>query len=281
MSRSPSDTRTQEQIREHYEIEKSLASRLRNSTKQQRETLYSAVYEELFARVPHHLMLTRKNSTSLREGAIKRQLAYLNMFLEPDDVFLEIGPGDCALSFTVAKQVALTFAVDVSETITGNDEQPDNFRLVISDGTSIPVPALSISFAYSNQLMEHLHPDDATEQLHNVFDALKPGGRYLCVTPSPLNGPHDISAGFDDTATCFHLKEYTVSELATLFRNAGFRDVGVVTGFGGRFFRCPLPVATGAEKLVRLLPTKWAKAVAGVPLVRNVLYPRVIGTKPV
>ncbi len=281
MSRSLSDTRTQEQIREHYEIEKSLASRLRNSTKQQRETLYSAVYEELFARVPHHQMLTRKNSTSLREGAIKLQLAYLNMFLEPDDVFLEIGPGDCALSFAVAKQVALTFAVDVSETITGNDEQPDNFRLVISDGTSIPVPALSISFADSYQLMEHLHPDDATEQLHNVFDALKPGGRYLCVTPSPLNGPHDISAGFDDTATCFHLKEYTVSELATLFRSAGFSDVGVVTGFGGRFFRCPLPVATGAEKLVRLLPAKWAKAVAGAPLVRNVLYPRIIGTTPV
>jgi SAM-dependent methyltransferase len=281
MSRSLSDTRTQEQIREHYEIEKSLATRLRNSTKQQRETLYSAVYEELFARVPHHLMLTRKSSTSLREAAINRQLAYLNMFLEPDDVFLEIGPGDCALSFAVAKQVALTFAVDVSETITGNDEQPDNFRLVISDGTSIPVPAQSISFAYSNQLMEHLHPDDATEQLHNVFDALKPGGRYLCVTPSPLNGPHDISAGFDDTATCFHLKEYTVSELATLFRSAGFIDICVVTGFGGRFFRCPLAVATGAEKLVRLLPAKWARAVAGAPLVRNVLYPRVIGTKPV
>jgi hypothetical protein len=129
--------------------------------------------------------------------------------------------------------------------------------------------------------MEHLHPDDATEQLHNVFDALKPGGRYLCVTPSPLNGPHDISAGFDDTATCFHLKEYTVSELATLFRSAGFIDICVVTGFGGRFFRCPLAVATGAEKLVRLLPAKWARAVAGAPLVRNVLYPRVIGTKPV
>ena len=281
MSRSLADTRTPEQIREHYEIEKSLASRLRNSTKQQRETLYSAVYEELFARVPHHLQLTRKNSTSMREGAINRQLAYLIKFLDPDDVFLEIGPGDCALSFAVAKLVAKTYAVDVSETITDNDEQPDNFKLVISDGTSIPVPAHSISFAYSYQLMEHLHPDDATEQLNNVFDALKPGGRYLCVTPNPLNGPHDISAGFDDKATCFHLKEYTVSELAAVFRSAGFSDVGVVTGFGGHFFRFPLAIVTGVEKLVGLLPTKWTKAVAGAPLVRNVLYPRIIGTKPV
>lgn len=281
MSRSLSDTRSQDQIREHYEIEKSLASRLRHSTKDERQTLYSEVYEELFTRVPHHQQLTRKNSANLRQGAIDRQLAYLRKFLGPDDVFLEIGAGDCALSFAVAELVSRTVAVDVSETITGNDAQPDNFELVISDGTSIPVPALSISFAYSYQLMEHLHPDDATEQLHNVFNALRPGGRYLCVTPSPLNGPHDISAGFDDVATCFHLKEYTVRELAALFRNAGFDDVGVVTGFAGRFFRWPLSLVTSAEKLIGLLPARWAKAVARAPLARNVLYPRIIGTKPV
>lgn len=143
-----------------------------------------------------------------------------------------------------------------------------------------PIADLTLLW-HLTKLMRRIQPDDATEQLHNVFYALKPGGRYLCVTPSPLNGPHDISAGFDDTASCFHLKEYTVSELATLFRGTGFSDIGVVMGFGGRFFRCPLPVVTGAEKLVSLLPAKWAKAVAGAPLVRNVLYPRLIGTKPV
>ena len=69
--------------------------------------------------------------------------------------------------------------IDLADTTT-------NFELIISDGISIPVPAGSIDFAYSNQLMEHLHPDDAESQLENVFTALRPGGAYLCITPNRL-----------------------------------------------------------------------------------------------
>jgi len=207
-------------------------------------------------------------------------MAWLNKLLGRSDVFLEVGAGDCSLTFEIARLVEKAYAVDVSETITGNDESPDNFELVISDGTSIPVPPSSISFAYSFQLMEHLHPDDAIEQLRNVFIALASGGRYLCVTPNRLNGPHDISAGFDDVATGFHLKEYTVSELVALFHSVGFRNIRAVVGFSGHFFKCPFPLVTGFEKLVGLLPRTWAKAVAKAPLARNVLYPRVIGRKP-
>ena len=279
-SKSNIETRSEEQIREHYEIEKALASKLRESTRDDRRTLYTSLYEDLFRRVPHHQQLTRKQSESLRQAAINRQLAYLNKFLDRDDVFLEIGAGDCALTFEVARLVERVYAVDVSETITDNDELPANFDLVISDGTSIPVPANSISFAYSFQLMEHLHPDDAVEQLRNVFSVISPGGRYLCVTPSRLNGPHDISAGFDDIATGFHLKEYTVSELALLFRSVGFCDLLSVIGFRGRFFRCPLSIVIGIEKAVSLFPRKWAKGMAKARLVRNILYPRVIGRKP-
>ena len=79
--------------------------------------------------------------------------------------------------------------------------------------------------AFSNQLMEHLHPDDALEQLTQIIAALAPGGRYLCVTPNRLNGPHDVSRGFDTTATGLHLHEYTVRELAGIMKKAGFRRV--------------------------------------------------------
>ena len=55
----------------------------------------------------------------------------------------------------------MVYAVEVSEEITGNLAFPRNVRLLLSDGTSIPVPDASVAVAYSNQLMEHLHPDDA------------------------------------------------------------------------------------------------------------------------
>jgi hypothetical protein len=79
--------------------------------------------------------------------------------------------------------------------------------------------------AFSNQLMEHLHPDDALQQLRNIYDALAPGGTYICLTPNGLTGPHDISRYFDPVASGFHLKEYTCGELMALFKRVGFKSV--------------------------------------------------------
>jgi SAM-dependent methyltransferase len=115
------------------------------------------------------------------------------------------------------------YALDVSAEITRTDTLPANFSLILSDGTTIDVPPDSITVAYSNQLMEHLHPDDALEQLSNIYRALAPGGIYICVTPNRLTGPHDISRHFDPVATCLHLKEYTNTELMALLRRVGFR----------------------------------------------------------
>jgi predicted SAM-dependent methyltransferase len=51
--------------------------------------------------------------------------------------------------------------------------------------------------------MEHLHPDDAFEQLKQIYTALTPGGLYICTTPNRLTGPHDVSKYFDETAAGF------------------------------------------------------------------------------
>lgn len=61
--------------------------------------------------------------------------------------------------------------------------------------------------------MEHLHPDDAYEQLQEIYNALIPGGIYICITPNRLSGPHDVSQYFDSIATGFHPKEYTTVEM--------------------------------------------------------------------
>ena len=67
------------------------------------------------------------------------------------------------------------------------------------------------------------------EQLRNLFAAIAPGGSYFCVTPSRLNGPHDVSKYFDTVARGFHLKEYTVTELEQLFRGVGFKRIQAYT----------------------------------------------------
>ncbi len=247
------DSRSPAQVAEHYTIEKQLARQLLLAPRDARRHLYRSLYDELFRRVPHHTQLTQKASPERSLAMVERQLRFLRRFLGPGRSFLEIGPGDCALSLAVAPLAKRVYAVDVSEEITRASHHPANFQLILSDGCSIPVPARTIDIAYSNQLMEHLHPDDALEQLRNVYTALKPGGIYICITPNAVNGPHDVSAGFDRVATGFHLKEYRIAELRRLFLEVGFSRVQAYAE-AGRLIRVPIASLLAFESILAALP---------------------------
>lgn len=265
---------------EHYEIEKALARRLREGTRAERQHLYSSVYDELFRRVPGHPQLVRKAHRDDAPGyGWLLEWKFLEPFVSQRTVFMEIGPGDCALSFRVCPLAGKVYGVDVSAEITKHGAAPENFELIISDGCSIPVPPGSVDVVYSNQLMEHLHPDDAAEQLRNIYTALRPGGIYACVTPNRLNGPHDISRGFDATATGLHLKEYTNGELDGLFRAAGFRAVVPFAGSKGRYLSLPMPLVRGCERALGRLPQRVGTVMAGSFPTAKVLGIRIIARK--
>jgi SAM-dependent methyltransferase len=258
----PETTRTSERLRRHYEVERELAGRLRRAPLAERKRLYAEVYDELFRRVPDHPQLTGRQDEASRKDDVQEQLRVLGRHLRPGSTFLEVGAGDCALSFEVARRVGRVYAVDVSEEITRELSPPANFELILSDGSSIPVEPGSVDLAYSNQLIEHLHPDDAAAQLRNIHRALAPGGEYLCVTPNRWYGPSDISMHFDDEATGFHLKEYTNAELARLCREVGFsraRSVVWLKWFG---VTVPWWVPAGLEALLARLPRRLAKRLA-------------------
>lgn len=252
------ETRTLEQLHDHYEIEKKLASRLRNASKEGRRYLYSTLYDELYRKVPLHPQLTQKRKLEHGLNEVPGQLKLLKRYLKRESTFLEVGPGDCSLSVEVAKLVRKTYAIDVSYEISKGIAFPENFELIISDGSSIPVPENSIDVAYSDQLMEHLHPDDAVEQLQNIYRALNNTGIYVCITPNRLSGPHDISMYFDEVATGFHLKEYTTEELNVLFRKVGFSKVISYIGGRGIYLRFPQLLVIISERLLGILPI-WLK----------------------
>jgi len=255
---------TSEQVREHYLIEKELAARLRNAGKNERMYLYADLYDELYRRVRHHPQLIQKSDPEERARAVSHQLTVLRGFLKPDFNFLEVGPGDCALSFEVAKLVNKVYAIDVSKEITKTSMPvPANFTLQLSDGSSIDVPPGSIHIAYSNQLMEHLHPDDVIDHLENIYHALTQSGVYICITPNRLSGPYDISCFFDKISTGFHLKEYTVSELEIIFKAVGFTKIDVLIGASKKnpLLLHVLPVKM-IEFILRKLPHALSKFIA-------------------
>jgi SAM-dependent methyltransferase len=273
------EERTLEELRQHYEVERELANTLRNATREERRHLYSVLYDELFRRVPLHPQLTARKDSKLRLLVVSKQMNLLRRFLTLKSTFLEVGPGDCRLSLELSKYVSRVYAIDVSEEITKNQITPENFELIISDGSSIPVPGGVVTVAYSKDLMEHLHPEDAVDQLRNIFGALASGGKYICITPNRLSGPHDISRFFDDVATGFHLNEYTATELSQLFRKVGFSRISTYIGGEGIFIRFPLFTIKMLEKLLSMPPSGFRRKISIMLPVKAILGIVMVGTK--
>ena len=273
------EKRTFEQIREHYEVEKSLAKKLREANKNERRYLYSSIYNELFQRIPHHPQLLRKAAIQERAATIAQLVDVLKNYLHPDINFLEVGAGDCRLSLKVAELVKKVYAIDVSDEITKGSQIPQNFELLICDGCSIPVPGQSVDLIFSNQLMEHLHPDDVLEQLENIYNALKIGGVYFCITPNRLTGPSDISKYFDSVATGLHLKEYTNTEIEKLFKQVGFTTIKKYLYIRGSRLLLPLIFAKCLESLLSRLPVLLCKKVARFAPIHAMLGANVVAIK--
>ena len=252
---------TADDLRHNFELERGLAARLKAASASERRFLYSAVYDEYFrqARNVGHTI------DDARE--IARQVRLATRFLPKDGRYLEIGAGTCRVAAQIARSAQVVYAVEVSAEVIPADA---GVEVVISDGVTIPVPSKSVDLVFSNQLMEHLHPDDASEQVRNICTALVDGGRYVCITPNRLTGPHDASKHFTDIAMGFHLHEYTFGELRTLLLSSGFQDVYVCLALGGEVLAVlPGSFYAAVERLLARLPRR----VRRKGLVRKMLDP--------
>ena len=273
------EKKTPHQLIEHYLIEKRLANQLREATKSERSYLYSSLYDELFKQVPDHPQILFEQDKAAQHVYVLQNMKLLKRYFKNQDSFLEIGAGDCSLSREVSKLVKKVYAVDVSKEITPNKVFPGNFELVISNGSTIPINENTIDIAYSNQLMEHLHPDDALEQLQNVYNSLKPRGVYICITPNRISGPHDISRYFDRVATGFHLHEYTFNELSEIFKRAGFRKTKCYIGGRGLYCKFSPIILKASEKILLKIPLNLRAKVTRTKLFSGFLGIIIIGEK--
>jgi SAM-dependent methyltransferase len=273
------DTRTAQQLRDHYLIERELAERLRNASTAARTALYGEVYDDLFRRIPHHPQLRRRSSEE-RRVQVERELYFLKPYLAADLTFLEIGSGDLALARGVGKVVAQVHAVDVATEIVGRKHASPNVHVHLTDGRHIPLEDRSVALAYSNQLMEHLHPDDAAEHLREVFRVLRSGGAYLCVTPNRLTGPWDVSRMFSATPRGLHLREYSNRDLESILREVGFGRVRAVVPAANAARGVPASLFTGVERALEAIPSRARRAIVRGPWRKPLNSVRLLAFKP-
>jgi SAM-dependent methyltransferase len=246
--------RSIDRIRHHFEVEKELAQRLRNSTRTERTALFKTLYNELFSRVPDHPRLTRRDTPEASRQKVLSQMRFLRPFLRSDSVFLEIAPGDCRLAAEVATHVQRVIGVDISDQRSPGENSPANMELIVYDGYTLDLPDATADVAFSYQFMEHLHPDDVSVHLRMVRRLLKPGGVYVFDTPHRLSGPHDVSRYFGDELQCFHFQEWTYRDMRRLLLQHGFSKTAMFRFGRPRFGRLANLVNDFAELLVSCAP---------------------------
>jgi SAM-dependent methyltransferase len=247
----PGTGRTLEQLRNHYEVEKALADQLKAArTPAERAPIFATMYADLFARVPDHPRLTVRCDPQRERAQVLSQLRLLARWLKPHVEYVEFGAGACAFAFEVARHVRRSRAIEIADQIPAGVARPANFGIVLYDGFTLAEPPESVDLVFSNQFVEHLHPDDAVHHFETVLRLLRPGGRYVLTTPERWTGPHDVSRWFSETPQGFHLREWSYRDLIATTGAIGFDPVAAYWTARGHWVRMPVAMALALEGMV-------------------------------
>lgn len=254
--------RTFDQVRIHYEVEKAIAARLKKATMEERKTIYQTMYDELFKKVPDHPRLTRRKDKKLTLVANKSKLNLVNRFINKSTDFAEFGAGDCIFATSICRSVRFVYGIDISDQIGLLENIPDNFELMIYDGYNLKMQPDSVHVVFSDQLIEHLHPEDTESHFELVKKILKKKGIYIFRTPHRFSGPHDISRYFSDKAEGFHLKEWTYSEIAKILKKLKYSSWAFYWNAKGIHIKMPLIYFYFVEKILKRFPGKYRRLLA-------------------
>ncbi|MFQ5793169.1 MAG: class I SAM-dependent methyltransferase [Acidobacteriota bacterium] len=255
-------TRTFQQVKHHYEVEKAIREKLWCASLEQRKAIYPTMYDELFENVPDHPRLQRRKSEASTSAANRFKFNVIRSFVDKSTVFAEFAPGDCRFSEYVCEHAAFVYGIDISDQRDKGTPLPNNFELLVYDGYHLALEDGSIDVVFSDQLIEHLHPEDAELHFKLVRRLLRAGGVYIFRTPHNYVGPSDVSGYFSDKAEGFHLKEWTYGEIASLLKNLGYSSCSGHCAVKGMPIRIPLFCITPVERILGKFPKRLRRLVS-------------------
>ncbi len=214
---------TIEDVKNHLKLETELTRRLLNSRKENRAETYISCYTELYEKI-YWL-----NENDNQKEIDKRTFTpFIKAMDKPPRKVLEIGSGKAELITYLAKLGYDCKGTEITETRGKKFSQDTNIQWGITDGVNLLKYESSNYYDYviSNQVIEHLHPEDIIGHFNSIRAILKPGGKYIFNTPHRYTGPHDISKIFGYKKTIgMHLKEYSFNEIITLLQKIGYKNI--------------------------------------------------------
>jgi SAM-dependent methyltransferase len=254
--------RTLAQLTNHYEVEKALAGRLRESSREDRKISYRPMYDDLFRQVPDHPRLMLRDDQESHAKEDRQKLKIVGRLINNSTIFLEFAPGDCLFSKQVSQLAKFVYGIDISDQRSKQITFPNNFKLIIYDGYDLELPSGSIDIVFSNELIEHFHPEDILYHFQLVHRILNKGGAYLFITPHKFAGPSDISMYFSEEPEGFHLKEWTYGEIAALLNISNYSLWNGYIELKGMFIKLPPVYFYIVEMIICRFPFNFRKFLA-------------------
>lgn len=207
---------------QQYLLEKELAEQIRSASPEDRQSVIKKAYERLYREATWHPGLNPTEEQQKRKQ--QRKQSMFGWAIGNNKDVLEVGCGTGEFLASLAPCQKSCVGLEIAELKA--EQFPDaggSLSFEVMQGMSFPnIEDESFDVVFTSQVLEHFHPDDVGTHLREVYRVLRPGGKYVLDTPTGLNGPHDISRGFDAVATGMHLKEWTYTEIVPEFKNAGF-----------------------------------------------------------
>ncbi|MFH1928019.1 MAG: methyltransferase domain-containing protein [Chloroflexota bacterium] len=221
---------SEEMILKHWELEKRLTKQLLESTHENRWKTFDRCYTKLYSELDWLNRFIGSSNIALTPA--KLCAIWPIVIGEPPKSIYEIGSGKGGLISYLA-----TCGYDCKGTEITRERgkkhvsECSNLSWGISDGVHLTrfERADTYDVVVSNQVIEHIHPDDLVEHFKGVRSILIDGGRYIFATPHKFVGPSDISRVFKcDKPMGMHLKEYSYQEIRRLLIQSGFNKIFAV-----------------------------------------------------
>lgn len=212
-------------VRQHVELEGILTDRLIASSSAERTSMFEEAYTELYSKLPWLA------STGFSGG-----LEPWIMLMSPGSKVYEVGSGNGSLARLLARNGFKVTATEITEERGQRSAaEPDGMRWRLTDGVHLDKFEEPESYDYvvSNQVAEHLHPEDILTHFRTARILLKPGGSYIARTPHRRHGPQDLTRVFKLKQPVFmHLHEFTYCEFDSICSECGYSRVRAIVNLG-------------------------------------------------
>ena len=165
---------------------------------------------------------------------------YLQPFIPPQSIVLEVGPGYC--DFINQIQAGGKYAVDVNPDV-ARMCGPDVRFLQATPLESIDLPPNSVDVVVASNLLEHLSPQQCSNLFDRFDDLLTASGRVIVIQPNYF---YSYRRYWDDFT---HVRAFSHVSLSDFLVSRGYRLIRVEKKFLPFSFKSLLPKSYWITKL--------------------------------